>query len=78
MKLIENPPHTPILELTRRNLVALLKKLDYNKTHEESVWSARTLIDPDHKIMVKAVEDEEHYAERGPGLMLDNEKKELY
>lgn len=54
------------LELSRRNLIALLGKLD-------DPLSARTLMkqeDPEegHEwVMVVAVEDDEHYAERPPG-----------
>lgn len=50
----------PVLELSQRNLEALLLKLRVE-------GSARTLIDPDGKIAVKAVPDEEHYASRPPG-----------
>lgn len=60
MKYIENEGDYPILELTRRNLQALLDKLD-------DPLSNRTLTDPDRQIMVRAVEDQEHYADRAPG-----------
>lgn len=50
----------PVLELTRRNLETLLEKLD-------DPHSKRMLIDGDYKIVVKAVENEEHYADRSPG-----------
>lgn len=53
----------PIIELTRRNLMVLLAKLD-------DPDSQRTLIDPDGMIAVRAVEDAEHYADREPGPML--------
>lgn len=57
----ENPP---VLELSRRNLQALLDKLD-------DPLSARTLISPgmpgEPMILVKAVEDSEHYKTRAPG-----------
>lgn len=52
----------PIVELTRRNLTALLDKLD-------DPISRRTLIDPDNKIMVRAVQDDEHYGDRKPGAV---------
>lgn len=61
----------PVLELTRRNLQALLDKLDDPK-------SQRMLIDPDHTIavraveetiVVRAVEDAEHYKDRAPGVV---------
>lgn len=55
----------PVLELTRRNLEGLLAKLG-------DPDSARTLVDPDHKIAVRAVPDEEHYKNRAPGEMLTN------
>lgn len=50
------------LELTRRNLEILLAKLDDPN-------SERTLMDPDRRIFVKAVEDSEHYKTRGAGPM---------
>ena len=50
----------PTLELTRRNLTTLLDKLD-------DPISRRTLMDPDGQILVKAVENEEHYSDRAPG-----------
>lgn len=49
-----------LVELTRRNLLTLLVKLD-----EPS--GQRTIIDPDNKVKVRAVEDDEHYADRDPG-----------
>ena len=55
----------PVLELTRRNLTALLEKLDDPDSH-------CTLIDPDGKIAVRAVEDSEHYKTRAPGAVLTN------
>lgn len=65
MKYIDKPDAMPTLELTRRNLEGLLEKLDDPN-------SKRTLIDPDHKIAVRAVENEEHYKCRAPGVMLTN------
>lgn len=50
----------PVVELTRRNLTVLLAKLD-------DPASARTLIDGTNAIAVRAVEDEEHYADRPAG-----------
>lgn len=56
------------LELTRRNLLTLLEKLDDPE-------SARTLSkdsdpgEPLCRIFVRAVEDAEHYAERPAGLV---------
>jgi len=52
----------PVVELTRRNLVSLLAKLD-------DPLSYRTLVDGEHKIAVRAVEDDEHYDERPPGTI---------
>lgn len=54
-----------VIELSERNLRGLLEKLDDPN-------SARTLVDPDRKIFVKAVPDEEHYSDREPGVMLTN------
>lgn len=50
----------PTLELTRRNLQALLDKLD-------DPMSARSLIDGERKIVVTSVEDDAHYKTRRPG-----------
>jgi hypothetical protein len=58
----ERPVGMPTLELTRRNLTALLAKLDGHPPN-----SRCTLIDPNYKIIVKAVEDAEHYSDRSPG-----------
>lgn len=56
----------PVLELSRRNLQALLDKLD-------DPLSVRTLASPgwpgEPVIHVKAVEDEEHYSDRAPGVV---------
>lgn len=61
MKYIDNGDgFRPILELTRRNLDTLLQKLD-------DPLSAKTLICPEQKIYVRAVEDAEHYADRAAG-----------
>lgn len=50
----------PVLELTRRNLITLLMKLDDPK-------SARTLVDGTGGIIVRAVENDEHYSDRPHG-----------
>lgn len=55
----------PVLELTRRNLTALLEKLDDPNSH-------CTLIDPDGQIAVRAVEDAVHYQDRNPGPVFTN------
>lgn len=52
----------PLLELSRRNLQALLDKLDDPK-------SARMIVDPDRLIAVVAVEDDEHYSDRAAGVV---------
>ena len=69
MKYIENGlvlnQQIQVVELTRRNLVALLEKLDDPNSH-------CTLIDPDGHIAVRAVPDEAHYANRPPGVVLTN------
>ena len=52
----------PMLELTRRNLQALLDKLD-------DAQSARMIVAPDRSIVVRAVEDDEHYSDRAPGIV---------
>jgi len=62
MKYISDKDKLPVLELSRRNLETLLAKLD-------DLLSVRTLVDPDNKIAVKAVENEEHYTDRDPGIV---------
>ena len=52
------------VELTRRNLNALLAKLDGNPPN-----SACTILAPEGNFFVKAVEDAEHYSERTAGEM---------
>lgn len=49
-----------VLELTRRNLETLLAKLG-------DPLSLKMLMDPDGILIVKAVEDSEHYSNRKPG-----------
>lgn len=53
----------PQVQLTRRNLLVLLEKLDMPD-------SARTIIDRTNTIAVTAVEDADHYSDRQPGPML--------
>ena len=60
MKYIESRGSRPLVELTRRNLLTLLAKLD-------DPLSNCTLIDGEQRIGVKAVEDAEHYSDRPPG-----------
>ena len=62
------------IELSRRNLISLLAKLDGNPPN-----SACTLIDPDNRIAVKAVEDAEHYEAEGrlPGPMHEDTEKAM-
>lgn len=62
MKYIAEPGDfgVPTVELTERNLLSLLAKLG-------DPSSVRTLIDGENNIAVKAVHDEEHYADRVPG-----------
>lgn len=52
----------PVLELTRRNLTTLLEKLDDPLSH-------KMLKDGEDNIIVRAVEDDEHYSDRAPGLI---------
>lgn len=63
MKFEENPGGIHRLELTRRNLEVLLDKLDLP-------GSSRTIVCGDNSIMVTAVENDEHYADRPAGVML--------
>lgn len=68
------------LEMTRRNLKTLLTKLDWNaqlRPELSSLASACTLISPGGDVVVKAVEDDEHYRDRAPGPVLNNATGEL-
>lgn len=62
----------PTLELTRRNLTALLAKLDGHPS-----GSTCTLVDPDNQVAVRAVEDVEHYSNRPPGPMVEETESHL-
>lgn len=64
----------PVVELTRRNLMSLLAKLNGSPPN-----SVCTLIDPDHQIAVRAVEDAMHYEAEGraPGLMHEDTEARL-
>ena len=63
------PSSPPVLELSRRNLETLLTKLD-------DPDSLRTLLSPgkygEAYIIVRAVENEEHYSDRAPGEVRTN------
>lgn len=51
--------------LSRRNVLALLHKLD-------KVGSARTLISPGGAFVLKVEDDAEHYGDRVPGVMTED------
>lgn len=72
-------PETHTIELTRRNLTALLLKLDGHPPH-----SACTISEPITACAlerplwsVKAVEDIEHYRDREPGKMIEETERLL-
>lgn len=62
MKAILSGDRVVGIEMTRRNLEILLAKLD-------DPASARTICDGETGFQVKAVENDEHYANRAPGEM---------
>lgn len=62
MKFIDDGSGFPTVELSRRNIESLLLKLD-------DPLSARTLIDSERRIAVRAVEDGEHYGDRAAGAV---------
>jgi len=78
-------PETEQIYLTRRNLLALLSKLDRTK---EGDTSTCTIIKYDNKhpkypqtmdaISVTAVEDEDYYTDRSPGAMFPADEKRIY
>lgn len=60
------------IELTRRNLQTLLDKLDdpaSKRTLIDPDWrlAVKAVEDPEYQVEVKAVQDVEHYADRAPG-----------
>lgn len=71
MRYMQFTLETPVLELTRRNLEALLAKLDDPE-------SARTLVSPCGRISVRAVEDKVHYSNRKPGTVYMPSTGETY
>ncbi|MCA1841206.1 MAG: hypothetical protein LC723_12925 [Actinobacteria bacterium] len=62
------PGPITIIELTRRNLQALLAKLD-QKSSVRTIYKSKTLI--------TAVEDDAHYADREPGPMSPETEKRM-
>ena len=66
MRVVSSSPKSISVELTRRNLLVLLDKLDDPR-------SLRTLRmasdDLDLVVAVRAVENDEHYHDRIPGLV---------
>jgi len=69
MEYIKVDGEIPVVELTRRNLEVLLAKLD-------DPLSARTLIDGEDQIAVRAVENDAHYKTRPPGVVYMPSTKE--
>lgn len=62
LKYLDDGDGRPTLELTERNLLALLAKL-------ADPASGRRLISPCGRIQVRAVPNEEHYKDREPGVV---------
>jgi hypothetical protein len=71
MKVVAEQGRIVGVELTRRNLQALLAKLDGNPPH-----SACTLIEPGG-VYVKAVENAEHYSDRPPGFVHEDTERAM-
>ena len=72
MRYIPGYDGLPCVELSRRNLLALLAKLNGSPPD-----SACTLIDSDHNIMVKAVENAAHYSHRAPGMLHEDTQEAI-
>jgi hypothetical protein len=73
-------PEEHTIELTRRNLLSLLAKLDGNPPNSactigEPIGAAGSFERP--MWFVKAVEDVEHYADRPPGPMVEETERAL-
>lgn len=81
MKLVSNEHGVISIELTRRNLVALIQKLDAQR---DGIPTACTLAKCGESetngliLRVKAVEDEEHYSDRLTGLMMNPSTGEVW
>lgn len=79
MKVIRAGQQVVGVELTRRNLRALLNKLDFNQglPPEDPRRRSDVMIAQD-AVFIKGVEDDDHYGDREAGEMVDNETGELY
>jgi hypothetical protein len=68
------------VELTRRNLMALLQKLDAKRDgHQTGCMLMKSGTETDGFLLrVEAVEDEAHYSTRRPGAMMDPETGDLW
>lgn len=78
VKLIDAEADFAVVELTRRNLTALLAKLDFNRNPGGRRSSECEIMSGDGRAIIRAVEDEVHYSDRLPGEMLENETGRLY
>lgn len=67
--------------LTRRNLETLLKKLNGNRVSHSKSWATIIKRDTTHPVypqtgsdcvIVTAVEDEDYYTDRAPGITLED------
>ena len=59
------------IELTRRNLLSLLAKLDGNPRDSACMIGSPNRDHEGHVWWVKAVENDKHYSDRSPGRMHD-------
>jgi hypothetical protein len=81
VKLVSNEHGVISIELTRRNLVALLQKLDAQRDGTPTQCTLAKCSESETNgliLRVKAVEDEEHYSDRLPGPMLNPETGDLW
>jgi hypothetical protein len=74
------PGSAVTVELTRRNLTALLQKLDAKRDgHQTECALLKSGTETDGFLLrVEAVEDEAHYSTRRPGAMMDPRTGDLW
>jgi hypothetical protein len=78
LKLVSTGNGVVEVELTRRNLIALLQKLDSAETTTTERTLVRRGLDGYTILHVKAVPDDEHYSNREPGPMRNPRTGEIW
>ncbi len=73
MKIVRVAGGTAEIELTRRNLLFLLRQLDRDQERRTIAFGCEA-----GYALVRAVEDKEHYSDRPAGPMVDPDSLEVY